>query len=80
MNILDRDVPEINVEILKPKIISLIRKNANVIAEWILNLKEPIIKKCLPSNIRKLLKLVESSVYTDKGRYCNSTHPIAILA
>ena len=57
MNILDTDVPDINVEILKPqitsdvrkitspkpKIASVIRKNANEIAEWILE-HEPIIK------------------------------------
>ena len=72
MSILDTDVPEINVKLLRPKIASIVRKNANEIAEWILNIKDVAIKKCLPS---KLLKLVESSVYTDKGRYWKLNTP-----
>ena len=69
-NIMDEDVPYIPVKPLKPtkyKLVKIISKNANKIADWILNLKPKIIKQCLPSKVAELIDLCKNTVYKKKG-------------
>ena len=74
-NIMDEDVPYIPVKPLKPtkyklvkeKVSKIIRKNANKIADWILNLKPKNIKQCLPSKVVELIELSKKVIYSRKS-------------
>jgi hypothetical protein len=74
-NLLDEDVPYIPVKPLKPtkyklfkeKVSKIIRKNANKIADWILNLKPKIITKVLPPKVAELIELSKKVVYSKKS-------------
>ena len=74
-SILDEDVPDIGIQPLKPtpfkllknRVSKVISKNANKIADWILNKK--IIKKCLPPKIQELIDLSKKTIYNYEGQF-----------
>jgi hypothetical protein len=82
-SLLDEEIPYIGVKVLKPtkyklvkeKVSKIIRKNANKIADWILNLKPTIIKKVLPPKIVELIELSKKVVYSRKGYYWKINQP-----
>jgi hypothetical protein len=71
VSLLDSDIPNIGVEPLKPtqykglkeRVYSFVKKNANKVADWILNYALPNIKRILPPKIAELIKLSKSVVY-----------------
>ena len=70
-NLLDGDIPNISVVPLKPtkyqeiqnKIVTFVTRNANTVADWILNLKPKNIKRILPTKIAELIELSKRVVY-----------------
>lgn len=69
--ILDEDVPKIDVKPLAPRkyptienqVATFVKKNANKVAYWILNVIPQIVRKVLPEKIVKLIELSKSVTY-----------------
>ena len=74
-SILDRDVPDIGVQPLKPtkyenaknNVVNFVKSNTRKVADWILNLKPKTIKSLLPLKI--LGMILWSKIHSNQPSY-----------